>query len=112
MSFTIIAKTLQGLEPVLAKELHALGAGDIEILKRAVAFEGDQELLYASNIYLRTALRILKPVYRFTAANEEMLYKKVKEFNLQNYFMLIRHFQLRVPCIRIFIRIHNSLLLK
>lgn len=94
MKFTIIAKTLQGLEPVLAKELHALGAGDIEILKRAVAFTGDQELLYASNIYLRTALRILKPVYRFTAANEEMLYKKVKEFNWTELFQTDQTFSI------------------
>lgn len=94
MSFTIIAKTLQGLEPMLAKELHALGANEIEILKRAVSFKGDQELLYASNIYLRTALKILKPVYRFTAGNEEILYKKVKEFNWTELFNIDQSFSI------------------
>ena len=94
MNFNIVAKTLQGLEPVLAKELHALGADEIEILKRAVAFRGDLELLYASNIYLRTALRILKPVYRFTAPNEEILYKKVKEFNWVELFNVDQTFSI------------------
>ena len=40
-----IAKTLQGLEGVLADELKALGAKDIEIQRRAVSFKGDKKCL-------------------------------------------------------------------
>jgi len=36
----LTAKTFQGLENVLAKELELLGAEDITILKRAVSFSG------------------------------------------------------------------------
>ena len=45
-SFQMIAKTFQGLEEVLAQELTALGANDIEIGRRMVSFSGC--LLYTS----------------------------------------------------------------
>ena len=72
-----IAKTLQGFEPILAKELMDLGARDVEILKRAVAFSGDKTMLYAANIHLRTAIKILKPIASFIANDEHELYDKV-----------------------------------
>lgn len=77
MQEQFIAKTLQGFEPILAKELIELGARDVEILKRAVAFSGNKATLYAANIYLRTAIKILKPIASFTANNEHELYDKV-----------------------------------
>ena len=42
----MVAKTFHGLEDVLAGELSALGATDIQKLRRAVKFKGDKELLY------------------------------------------------------------------
>ena len=39
-SFEMIAKTFQGLEEVLAQELTALGANEIEIGRRMVSFSG------------------------------------------------------------------------
>lgn len=77
MQQQFIAKTLQGFEPVLAKELTDLGARDVEILKRAVSFSGDKTMLYAANIYLRTAIKVLKPITSFIANNEHELYDKV-----------------------------------
>ena len=44
--FEIIAKTLQGLEDILAQEIAELGGEDIEIGKRMVSFKGDKQLLY------------------------------------------------------------------
>ena len=44
-SFQMIAKTFQGLEEVLAQELTALGANDIEIGRRMVSFSGDKEMI-------------------------------------------------------------------
>ena len=61
-SFQMIAKTFQGLEEVLAQELTALGANDIEIGRRMVSFSGDKEMMYKANFCLRTAIRILKPI--------------------------------------------------
>ena len=47
--FEIIAKTLQGLEDILAQEIAELGGEDIEIGKRMVSFKGDKQLLYKTN---------------------------------------------------------------
>lgn len=79
--FTMIAKTMAGLEEVLAEELIALGANNLEIGKRMVSFEGDLALMYKANICCRTALRILRPVYTFNAKTTDEIYKKVKAMN-------------------------------
>jgi len=84
----MIAKTLPGLEPVLADELSELGAKRIKPLKRAVGFYGNTELLYMSNYHLRTALRILKPIQEFVIRNETELYKKVRAIEWNKYLSL------------------------
>jgi len=84
--FDIIAKTLFGFEQILADELHELGVKDIEILTRAVKYSGDQALLYKSNLHLRTAIKILKPIASFNVNNTEMLYQKVQSIDWDEYF--------------------------
>lgn len=84
--FQIIAKTLFGLEEVLVEELKLIGATDIEPLNRAVSYYGDEEVLYKSNLHLRTALTILKPILEFKAKNETELYLKAKEFKWEELF--------------------------
>lgn len=84
-SFEMIAKTFQGLEQVLAEELTNLGANDIEIGRRMVRFTGDKRLLYKANFCLRTAVRILKPIIRFTAHNAEEVYDAVKAVEWDKY---------------------------
>jgi len=76
--FEIIAKTLYGLEKVLAGEIRNLGGTDIQILTRAVRYSGNQELLYKSNYLLRTAIKILKPIASFRIFNDHQLYRYVK----------------------------------
>ena len=76
--FQMIAKTFQGLEEVLAQELTALGANDIEIGRRMVSFSGDKEMMYKANFCLRTAIRILKPIKSFTAKNADEVYDQIK----------------------------------
>jgi putative N6-adenine-specific DNA methylase len=77
--FTLIAKTSSGLEQVLAAELAALGADEIEVLTRAVSFSADTHLMYKANYQLRTALRILKPLVQFRAKDEDKLYDHVRQ---------------------------------
>jgi len=84
--FEIIATTIFGLEEVLAAELHELGATDIEILSRAVRFKGDKAMLYKSNLLLRTAVKVLKPIKTFSANNEQDLYDKIKKIDWNDYF--------------------------
>ena len=80
-TFEMVGKTLKGLEAVLAEELRNLGAKNVEPGRRMVSFEGDLEMLYKANLCCRTALRILKPFYRFTASTPDELYEKVKEYD-------------------------------
>jgi putative N6-adenine-specific DNA methylase len=84
-SFEMIAKTLYGLEDVLAKELIELGANNVQIGRRMVAFEGDKGLLYKANFHCRTALRILKPLVVFKAKNPDEVYEQVKKLDWQEY---------------------------
>ncbi len=88
MGQSYLAKTLFGLEEVLADELRELGATNIETSTRAVKFEGDKKLMYRANLSLRTAIRILKPIHTFKAKNEEELYKGVQEVNWSDYMLI------------------------
>ena len=83
--FKIIAKTFQGLEEVLAKELIQLGADNVEIGKRMVSFTGNQEMLYRANFCLRTAVRILKPIKEFQAGDADEVYEAVKQIPWDQY---------------------------
>ncbi len=83
-----IAKTFQGLEPLLAEELRALGATDIQPGKRMIRFHGDQNTLYKSNLYSRTALRILVPVGAFTAHDEHDLYEGIRRIRWREHMRL------------------------
>lgn len=74
----MIAKTFEGFEEILARELRDLGAEDIDLIKRGIQFTGDKKLLYLANYNCRTALRILVPLASFRAATEDMLYDGVR----------------------------------
>lgn len=80
-----IAKTFAGLEPVLAEEVRALGGAAVREIKRGVSFEGDERLLYRAHYELRTALRILVPIYSFPAYNERNLYNAVREVDWSEF---------------------------
>ena len=62
--FPMVAKTLFGLEEILALELKTLGAQSVKIGVRNVQFVGDTGFMYKANLCLRTALRILKPIHQ------------------------------------------------
>ena len=81
----MIAKTFQGLEAVLAQELTALGANEIEIGRRMVSFSGDKEMMYKANFCLRTAIRILKPIKHFTAKDADEVYEQIKAIRWEDY---------------------------
>ena len=77
----ILVKTLFGLEEVVADELRQMGVEKIEMLRRAVQFEGDLTMLYRANYELRTAIRILVPQYTFKAKNEHVFYKEIRKID-------------------------------
>ncbi len=84
-NFKMIAKTFFGFEEILAKELQQLGAQDVTIGTRAVSFKGDKGFMYKANLSLRTALKILKPIYHFRAFNEQSLYKGIQGVDWSKY---------------------------
>jgi putative N6-adenine-specific DNA methylase len=84
-TFQMVAKTLYGLEQVLASELIALGADNLQMGRRMVAFEGDKALMYKANFHCRAALRILKTITVFTAKSSDEVYEKVKEIPWERY---------------------------
>lgn len=84
-NFKMIAKTFFGFEEILAKELQQLGAQNVEMGTRMVSFVGDKGFMYKANLALRTALKILKPIYHFRAFNEVSLYKGIQGIDWSQY---------------------------
>ncbi|MCK4879175.1 MAG: RNA methyltransferase [Bacteroidales bacterium] len=79
------AKTLKGLELLLAEELKSLGASRTEIGNRGVTFYGGMALMYRVNLASRLALRVLLPILQFEAADADTLYRKVRRFDWSRY---------------------------
>lgn len=82
---TFLAKSPAGLEEILAEELDNLGADNIQLLKRAVSFEGDKALMYKANYHCRTALRILMPIEQFQISSEKEFYDSIKKISWESY---------------------------
>ena len=80
-----MAKTLQGLEEVLERELIGLGARNTRILKQAVSFDGDKALMYATNFRCRTALQILRHITSFSFNSENEFFKILNEVRWEQY---------------------------
>lgn len=85
-------KTLHGLEEILATEVLELGGANVQTHKRSVSCEGDLEFLYKANMHLRTALKILLPVYHFQARNEDQLYQEVYNHDWTQYLNIHQTF--------------------
>jgi 23S rRNA (guanine2445-N2)-methyltransferase / 23S rRNA (guanine2069-N7)-methyltransferase len=77
------ARTLEGLEWVLAAELEACGARDLRIGRRTVEFSAaagaEKETLYRAVLESRVAIRVLEPLGRFRVASPEELSRALQE---------------------------------
>lgn len=85
-NFNMLAKTLFGFEPVLARELRNLGAQQVREGVRSVKFKGDKGFMYKANLALRTAIKILVPIHSFKVDNEHDLYKNLQRIHWEKYF--------------------------
>ena len=81
----MLAKTLFGFEPLLARELRNLGAMEVTEGVRSVSFFGDKGFMYKANLSLRTAIKILKPVNIFKVTSEDELYKQIYKMPWERY---------------------------
>lgn len=84
-NFKMLAKTMHGFEPILAKELRNLGAMHVKEGVRNVTFEGDTGFMYKANMALRTAIRILKPYKSFKVRDEHDLYKQIQRIHWEEF---------------------------
>jgi 23S rRNA (guanine2445-N2)-methyltransferase / 23S rRNA (guanine2069-N7)-methyltransferase len=79
------ARTLEGLEWLLARELEAVGATDLRIGRRTIEFSPapgqERETLYRAVLESRTAIRVLEPLGRFRVASPEALYRAMQEID-------------------------------
>lgn len=75
----------RGIEPVLAEELRALKAGDVQPGRGGVHFQGDLALLYQANLWLRTAIRVLRPILEATVRSPDELYEAVRALDWSRY---------------------------
>ena len=91
----IIAKTFFGLESVLAEELSLLGADNVQVLKRAVSFDGHKTLLYTANLKSRLALKFLVPIVHFQVNNENDFYQKIRTFDWSKYLSIDQTFVIK-----------------
>jgi 23S rRNA (guanine2445-N2)-methyltransferase / 23S rRNA (guanine2069-N7)-methyltransferase len=81
----LTARTLEGLEWVLARELEALGGRDLRMGRRTIEFSTapgfERETLYRAVLECRTAIRILEPLGRFRVDSPDALYRAMQEID-------------------------------
>ena len=95
-NFPMVAKTFFGFEDILEKELRTLGAMNVKKGVRSVSFSGDKGFMYKANLSLRTALKILKPIYSFQVRNEKDYYQKLYQYDWGTLFAPSQTFAVEV----------------
>ena len=73
----ILVRTYAGLEEVLEGEIRKLGGADVERMVRAVSCSGDKGFMYKLNLALRTGLRVLKPIKKFSFKSNDDFYNEI-----------------------------------
>jgi putative N6-adenine-specific DNA methylase len=76
--YQLIATTPMGLEAVLARELRSLGYVDQIVENGRVTFYGDEKDICITNLWLRTAGRILVKLGEFEARTFDDLFEGTK----------------------------------
>ena len=74
-----------GLEAVLKREIIDLGYEISQVDDGRVSFFGDERALCRSNIFLRTAERVLLKVGEFNACSFEELFQQTKKIPWEQY---------------------------
>lgn len=80
-----MAPCLFGLEAVLKQEIKDLGYEVLEVEDGRVIFEGDAMAICRSNLWLRTAERVMIEVARFKATSFDELFTKIEDQEWERY---------------------------
>ena len=86
----------RGLEPLLERELAALGAGNASSVPGGVAFTADPACCYAANLRSRLASRVLWQVAEFRYAGEDDIYRAVRSVDWPALFKVDRKLRVHV----------------
>lgn len=77
-SIDLIATATFGLEAVVSRELKELGYTEQQVENSRVIFQGDETAICRTNLWLRTADRVLIKMGQFTAHTFEELFQQTK----------------------------------
>src|SRR5262245_28955470 len=94
------ATSPRGLEPVLAEELAALGATEVNPVDGGAAFAGALALCYRANLWSRVASRILWQVGAARYRNEHDVHDAARRLPWPQLFDLKRSIRVNVAAIR------------
>lgn len=85
VKYELIAPCHFGMETILKREILDLGYEIVQVEDGKVTFSGEEDAFCRSNLFLRTAERVLLKVGRFKAETFEELFEKTKEIPWENY---------------------------
>ncbi len=83
--FRYFATCARGLESALANELKQLDAQEVEPGRGGVSFSGDHTLVYRTNLWLRTAIRVLQRISEAHVESPDELYDAVSTIDWSQY---------------------------
>lgn len=81
----LIATTAFGLEAIAAREIKALGYEVLDTENGRITFQGPPEAICRTNLWLRTAERVLLKVGSFRALSFEELFEKTRALPWSRY---------------------------
>ena len=74
MKYTLVAPCYFGTESVLNYEIKKIGGEEIQVSDGRIVFKGDERVIAAANINLRTAERVLILIKEFKAKTFDELF--------------------------------------
>ena len=74
------AKTLAGLEDLVAQDMKQAGASEVVVGRRGVSCEADLKAMYHLCLHSRFVLRVLRHLTEFNAQNPDDLYRQSARF--------------------------------
>src|SRR5436305_4674770 len=85
LTLKFFATCARGLEKILADELRALHADDVEPGRGGVRFHGDLATLYRANLWLRTAVRVVMPILEAPVQSTDDVYIALQSIDWSRY---------------------------
>lgn len=84
-NLTLVAPCHFGVESVLKREILDLGYEIIKVEDGRITYKGDSLAICRSNVFLRTAERVLIQIGRVKATSYDQLFEEVKKLNWSDF---------------------------